>query len=201
MRAQEERERQAREAKAKEERREEEREVEAQGRHEEGGEKTMQQDCVEGKEVDQIQCMTKMTCRTDTGRGGETAWWIRVVNGPHLRTAPSLCSKPGGFPHVIFTCPVSFSPFASSSLSPLLADFRQQQSQQRRSAQRQGSNATERQQTAAAAATEKAGPTRLATATATCDCCMTSSGSFTPCWRTWRTLRCWTPRQCTTPDS
>ena len=117
VRAQEERERQAREAKAKEERREEEREVEAQGRHEEGAEKTMQQDCVEGKEVEPNSMHDENDVSNRHRTWWRNAWWIRVVNGPHLRTAPSLCSKPGGFPHVIFSCPVSFSPFASSSLS------------------------------------------------------------------------------------
>ena len=83
--AQGERESQVREGKAQGERREE-REVEAQERHEGEEEMTTQEKCVEAKkEANSMHEENDVSNRHMTW--WRNAWWIRVDNGPHMRTA------------------------------------------------------------------------------------------------------------------
>ena len=79
--AQEEREEHARRAKAQEERTEQEREVEAQEGHE--GEVKAQEE--QGEDSNSLQEESHVSNRHMTW--WHNAWWVRVNNGPHLRTA------------------------------------------------------------------------------------------------------------------
>ena len=73
-------------AKAQEEQREEERKVQAQEGHEGKEEMTTQGECVgDKKETNSVQEEHGVSNRHMTWQRG--TWWVRVDNGPHLRTA------------------------------------------------------------------------------------------------------------------
>ena len=85
MSAQDEQESQTREGKAQEERRKE-REVEAQEGHDGEKEMTTQEKCVEAKkEVNSMHEENDVSNRHMTW--WRDAWWVRMDNGPHIRTA------------------------------------------------------------------------------------------------------------------
>ena len=83
--------------KALEERREQEREVEAQGRHESevkaqgnhegGGEETTREESVEEKEEETHSLHEESHVSTRHLSWWKGAWWIRVNDGPHMRSA------------------------------------------------------------------------------------------------------------------
>ena len=75
----------AREERKAQEEREEEREVEAQEGHEEVKEVTTQEKCVEAKKENSTHEENDVSNRHMTW--WRNAWWVRMDNGPHLRTA------------------------------------------------------------------------------------------------------------------
>ena len=133
---------------------------------------TTQEECVEGKEEETNSAHEENDVSNRHMTWWQRASWIRVDNGPHLRTARGrrrtwrAATRAVQETHVAERIEEVQTSVNSKLSREDLLNVR-----------------TERQHTAAAAA-----PTQKASATATV--VMTSSSAFTPCWRTRTTLRC-----------